>query len=158
MTTARAARKASFADFKAQTYEFEIDSPDGDVLIVELRAMTPDERAEIDFRRNPKPQPPVMDFRVIDGSPYPVYNYEDAGYTAQFGAWVNRRMRLLIIHALVMDLPGETDDERLDALNSMAAWALDGLWRAVQMLTAVGDDAVRRHSFQPDGTGDSPAV
>ena len=152
-------KRATFADLIAQSYEFEIISPGGETLLFELRALTYDERARIDFERNPRPRAPVKEIKKVDDQFYEIYDYQEPGYRQKMADWLNRQIRLHILTALTgLDIPGETDDERLESLNQFGGWALDGLWKAVSLLTVTGDDAVRRRTFQPGGNGDLEAM
>ena len=145
-------RKATFADLSVQTYEFEIDGPDGESVIVELRALPSNERAEIELRRNIKPIPPISEYRKDKGEVLPVYNYQDATYLEALANWYRRQMQLLIVRSLVMDIPGETEDGKIAALEStLAGWAMDGIWKAIELLSTVGRDAVRGITFQRNG-------
>jgi len=128
------ARKATFADLQRKTYTFELISPDGDVLEVDIKAPTSDE---------------VL--RKEDGRVYPVYGYEDAGYQRQLAEWLARSKQLLIIQCLPDDfLPGETEEEKLEALKSVEAWARVGLYQAIEMLVGVAEDRVKLRSFRAD--------
>jgi len=133
-----------------KTYTFELISPDGDVLEVDIKAPTSDEVLELQYS-NPRPEPLVTDFRKEDGRVYPVYGYEDAGYQRKLAEWLARSKQLLIIQCLPDDfLPGETEEEKLEALKNVEAWARVGLYQAIEMLVGVAEDRVKLRSFRAD--------
>lgn len=150
MSDTETPRRAALADFQAQTYLFEIVAPTGEDLLVEMRALTPADILQINRALPPVPKPPEKDFRKDDdGRLQLIYDTADPGYLQ---ALEDRRVQLMnraILRAWVVDLPGETEDERLAALDTLAAWARAGLWQAVNRLMVLGDEGVRLHPFRP---------
>ena len=155
------ARKATWVDFQRKNYEFDIVSPLGDTLQVELKALTPDEVLNLNFT-NPRPKARVTDFKKEEGIIYPIYDHQDSAYLKSLEEWATTNRRRLIAAALVSpELPGATLDEKVQALNDIEGWALVGLTQAVNMLLNVGADAVRLRTFRGNGdahTSDMPAV
>ena len=153
--------KATFEQFLPQTYGFEVEGPGGDVFEFDMRAPTTDERARIVFE-DPEPKLEPSDFYTKNKETqgvFPIYDYEDAGYKKARAAWLVRQQKRLIIAYLVEPaVPGESLDEQMVALDGLASWALDALWRAVEMLIVVGRDAVRRRTFQRGPGANSGAL
>jgi hypothetical protein len=125
------------------------------VFEVELRALTPDEVIDLNFAHR-RPEAPITDIKKEDGAFYNIRNHDDSGYLKSLEAWVAGNRKRLVASALISpELPGETLDEKVNALSSIEGWALVGLYQAVNMLLNVGADAVRLRQFRRDGTADS---
>ena len=142
-------QRATFDLLKPKTYEFELEAPAGeDPFLVELRDLTLSDVLSIDAA-NPQPSPPVSDIRKDEnGTFHNVHNFEDATYKAAREEWMRNRMTLLIVRAWITDIPGDTDAEKCDAINTqLATWARSGLWRAVEIITQGKEDAVRMRPF-----------
>ena len=145
-------RRATFADLQVQTYEFDLDDPDGGTLEIELRALPISERAELELVRNPKPIPPISEYRKEKGEVLPVYNYQDHNYQQAMAGWNRRQMQLLIIRSLVMDIPGDDDDAKIALLETtLGGWAMEQIWDHIEALSTVGRDAARGITFRRPG-------
>jgi hypothetical protein len=141
----------TFDDLKVRHYEFEIEGPDGELLGVKLRAPTPYEVIEVN-RASPRPRPPVSDIRKEGEKFYNIYDYEDGSYRIALEEWVANTRRMMIAHLLVEPLPpGDTIQDKADALKDVAAWALVGLHQATEMLLGSTEDRVRMRKFRGNG-------
>lgn len=142
-----------FEAFVVGAVEYELRTPAGDVIVVQVRALTADEMLEI-RHLTPKPEPPVEGYHKFDGErALPIYAFESPGYNQQLEAWVSKRTRLMIVRSLVSpEIPGNTDDEKIAALSRVSNVVLAGLNRAVsEMNLGVADD-VKRRPFPGSGT------
>lgn len=153
------AKRATFKDLNARVFVFEFESPDGECLEVEMRALTPDELLDIDMAV-PTPEAPIVDFKTSDnGEVQPVRDYQDKGYKRALAKAVQERMYRQILRAWQnADVPGETDEERLAEIAALPLWALDGLWQAVKMITEAGVGTLRSRPFHADATPDDGGV
>lgn len=151
--------RATFDDFKPQVYEFEVEAPDGSMLEFEMRALTPAQLLAIDLA-HPRPQPRVYDFHAPKGKgekPEPRYSSDEdappevrAEWTRAVNEWLQDHRNRQILAALQMDIPGETDEERIEAMASLGAWAISAFSRAVQLVIATSEAALKGRSFQRD--------
>ena len=151
--------KATFADFKPQLYEFEVEAPDGGTLEFSMRALTPAELLEIDLN-HPRPQPRVVDFEPPGkkgGEPTPIYENEDKAKQEQrdewrrkINAWLQEHRNRQILAALDMDVPGETPEEQIEALSTLGTWAIAAFSRALDLIVSTSTEALKARSFRTD--------
>ena len=146
-------RVATFADFATQYYEFEIQEPGGDVLVAELRAISQAELLRIRRSLGEPPTPPVKDIRKDEDGFHEIYNYADPGHQQAMEA---RRLLLetrVLLASWNTEIPGDSEEEKIAALDTLPAWARAGLMSAVGMLIGATDGAVKVRRFR--STGDS---
>lgn len=137
------------------TYEAEIivELPDDKAMIFKMRTLSIGEWDEIGGTV-PQPGPPVSGFKK--GTAEPIYNEKDAGYLAACNAADSKRMQRRLAAALVLDIPGETIEEKGDAIGTkMDAGVTRQLLGALMALTFGGVSRVdrRAESFHTNGTG-----
>ncbi|MFA6044755.1 MAG: hypothetical protein WC718_07210 [Phycisphaerales bacterium] len=157
-TQAATPKHATFADFAVVHYEFEIEDPAGEVLVAEMRAITQAELLRIRRSLGNPPTPPVKEIKKDEDGYHEIYNYADPGHQQ---AMADRNALLetrVLLASWTTDIPGDTEDERIAALDTLPAWARVGLVRAVGMLIGIAEDAVRLRPFQRAGTTTVPLV
>lgn len=149
------AKRVSFKDLNARTFVFEFESPDGETMEVEMRALTPDEMLDVDMAVT-APEAPVTDFKTGDnGEITPVRDYQDKHYRRALTRAGQERMYRQILKAWQnADIPGDTDEERLAEIAALPMWALDGLWQAVKRVTEAGVGTLRARTFPADAPAD----
>lgn len=149
------AKRVSFKDLNARVFIFEFESPDGEMLEVEMRALTPDELLDIDMAVQ-TPEAPITDFKTGDnGEITPVRDYQDKNYRRALTRAGQERMYRQILKAWEnADIPGDTEEERLAEIAALPLWALDGLWQAVKRVTEAGVGVLRARSFPTDAASD----
>ncbi len=152
------AKRVSFKDLNARVFVFEFESPDGELMEVEMRALTPDELLDVDMVVQ-MPEAPITDFKTGDnGEVTPVRDYQDKTYKrALTRAGQERMYRQILMAWQNADIPGETDEERLSELAALPMWALDGLWQAIKAVTEAGVGTLKVRPFltpaEPDDGG-----
>jgi len=146
----REGRRATLADLMVQTYEFEIESPVGEVLFVEMRALSQAELLDIGRALPPFPQATqVKEYKKDENDQIkPVFDYEDPAYRKAIEERRRMEMKLAVLRSWVADLPGETEDEKLAELDNLAGWALSGLWQIVSMLITTSSEAIKHRPFR----------
>ena len=138
--------------------EATIPRPDGKMITVRLKTLSGEQVWEV--RRAIKwPKPPVKDYRKTGGEVLPIYDYEDATYVAaQEDASRELGYRHLLL-SLQIDIPGETFEEKLEALRTrLGQWALNSLLSVSNRLHYPNPEEVNAIalSFQPAGDGSLP--
>lgn len=138
------------------TYEAEItvELPNNKALIYKMRTLSIGEWNDIGASV-PEPSPPVSGFKKGD-KPEPIYNEHDAGYLAARSAAEQTRNYRRLATALLIDIPGETLEERGDILGAkMDAGTVRQLLSALLALTFGGVSRLdrRAESFHTNGTG-----
>jgi hypothetical protein len=153
------AKRVIFKDLNARVFVFEFESPDGELMEVEMRALAPDELLDIDMAVA-TPEAPITDFKTGDnGEVQPVRDYQDKGYKRALTKAGQERMYRQILKAWVdPDIPGDTEAEQLAEIAALPLWALDGLWQAVRRVTEAGVGTLRARTFQPDAAPDDGGV
>ena len=149
--------RATFEDFKSQTYAFEVETPDGDSLEFEMRAPTPAELLEIDIS-HPRPQPRVFDFHAPakkGGEPRPRYSSDDDAppdvkeeWTRAINVWFREHRNRQILAALTMDIPGETVEDKIAAMESLGAWAVSAFSKALTEVISTSEGALKQRPFR----------
>lgn len=144
-------RAVSLGDLGGETVLVTVKKPSGKLVEVELRELSEPEVAEI--RHSIKwPEAPVKDFKKVGNDVVPVINEQDAGYVKALNLANSDFLRKLLVKMLVMEIAGETEEEKLATLKKTFSQAvLTQLSRAVSGLVYVGDkelDNVSR-SFRP---------
>ena len=151
---------ATFNDFKPQVYEYEVVTPDGSTLDFAMKALTPAELLDIDLRHK-RPDPEIVEFRPPEkkgDKPSPIYESDpdapdDAKerWSRKMNMWLQEHRNIQTIQALQMDIPGETEAEKLEALTELGAWAISAFSQALSLVTTTPRGALNARSFR--GTG-----
>lgn len=146
----REGRRATLADLMVQTYEFEIESPAGEVLVVEMRALSQAEL--IGIGRDLPPYPKATHVKEYhkdeDGKITPIYDYEDPEYRKAVDDRRRAEMKLGILRSWVDDLHGETEAEKLEEMDKLAGWAMSGLWQIFNLLSTTSAEAIKHRPFR----------
>lgn len=141
----------TFDNLRVQEYEFEIEGPDGQIFEVTMRTPTPEEVIEAS-RAFPRPQAPVSDLKREGDRFFNIYNFQDGTYLANMETWFANTRKWLIARVLIEPpIPGETLEDKAKALDDIAAWAMAGLRRAMDMLSGGAEENVTMRKFQPPG-------
>ena len=143
--------KATFESLKPKVYEYDVETPDGETMSVEMRAPTQAEMWRISQTMPPRPTPPQSfenPFRKDEtGVLQPVYNYADKGYQNQLQDWLRIQMQRQILVCWTEPVPGDTVDEQLAALDALPKWVLTVLWKCTQLVTQVEESAIKVRPF-----------
>lgn len=147
-------RVASLEDLKPAAVNVEVELEDGEIVVFPLRMPTFFDMLKVE-RAIPLPEAPPMG---ADKHGRPVRNTNDAGYLQSLGETYTRRQTVHLAKALLMDVPGDTDEAKAD-------WLQDNLSaRVMRLLGAVFQEVVRggearvedrAATFHTNGTGSS---
>lgn len=158
MTEPTTLHATSLDDIGPLTVPVEVERPDGRVVTVSLRALSSEEvwaaRAAVKW-----PEPPVKDFRKTGDAVQPVYNFQDDGYRKAMDEATRTLALKLLLASLTFEVPGASEDERLDALkNKIGQYALNALAGAVSAINHLSEEAVaaRARSFRAARDGGAP--
>lgn len=145
------------SDLAPVAIRVEIERPGGDLLVVPLRTLTYSEWLRLGFEV-PDPTPPISG---VDKNGRPVFDTRHPDYLrAVEMATLQRGLRRLLA-ALQIDIPGDTAEQKLAALDaSLDAGVARQLLGVLGRLAAKGEAHItaRADTFRPGGTGDSAAV
>lgn len=136
-----------------------VERPDGQTVNVPLRSLPSEEMRKI--RASIKwPEPPVTDFKTIDGKKgIPIYNYQDDGYKKATDDATHTLALRMILASLLIEIPGETEDEKFESLKSkLGQYALESLTTAISAINHLSEEAVakRARSFRRQRLADAP--
>lgn len=129
------------------TIEIEMDD---EVLVIPMKALTFKEWQEAQ-RSVPNPTPPPS---RVGKNGEPIFDYNDPAYLTQMADATNKRMMLMLIRAIQIEIPGETEDQQIEFLRGLEYGLLDKL----AALMAEFNREVNAHinaradSFHPNGT------
>lgn len=150
-TMAEPTRAATLEDLSGETVLVTVKKPSGKLIEVELRELSEPEVADI--RHSIKwPEAPVKDFKKIGSDVVPIVNYQDAGYIKAQNQANSDFLRKLLVKMMVMEIAGETEDEKLATLKKTFSQAvLTQLSRAVSNMIYVGEQEIDNvsRSFRP---------
>jgi len=141
---------------KPRDYEFEVEAPDGDIVVFKFRAPSQAAFWTIDTD-NPAPDRekfinPDMPFhKDFQGNPIPVRDPE--GYQKAFEEYVKVMMfkKILVVWVDADTLlKGKTEDARMVELGELASWVISALWKITQMLMATRTDVINARPFRGD--------
>ncbi|RPI92474.1 MAG: hypothetical protein EHM39_13595 [Chloroflexi bacterium] len=152
-TTPTAPRLALFSDFVRRVYQFEIESPDGEILAIEMRDVTADEL--YDATRDVKsPQPPFKDTfaKTADGTVIRELNYDDPAYLRALEIHRQKIMAAQIMKAWTATVPGETREEQIQQVMDLPAWVFIGLWKMVEWLITASEERIKNRPFRAVGS------
>jgi hypothetical protein len=153
--------RTAFADFAHQNYEFEIISPDGESMIVEMRDITADEL--LDTTRDLKsPEAPMKQNEPFakdrDGNLVMQLDYENPAYLKALMQFRQHQMAAQIEAVWLTDIPGETREEKIENIIGLPSWAFGGLWRACELVTATSEERIKRRSFRRHRKAEASSV
>lgn len=127
--------------------------PDGREAVVKLRPLTAKEVRDI--RRSIEwPEPPVKDFKKTDGQVSPVYNFQDREYKRLDEEADALLVKKMLVASLVMNIPGETADEKCAALDAkLGQFAITYLVNVMNHINTPGAEEVAKvmRSFRAVG-------
>lgn len=149
----------SFEDLGEVTVIVPLVRPDGRQLNVPMRTLSDHEiwelRAKdkrpaqpIEIRRWDGPEKPPRPGPVTSGAAYDKYVLESAVSSRRWN-------RLLMLKSILMDIPGETDDEKIEKLEQMGAWALRPLTEHLNRLLGLTETEVQAKADSFQRTRDS---
>jgi len=155
-------KRATLADFAVDEYEMTAVGPGGVELVYVMRPPSLERRMQIEFELNPRPKPPLYasdPFRKIDGTVYPVYDFQDSVYKKALAEWQERQIQWMIAESLIEPaVEGDTPEEKLAAVADFSLWVKEALMQGLTMLTTVGRDTVKLRPFRRGRSDDqSPA-
>lgn len=143
-------RATSLSELGEVTVEVEVQRPDGVVLAVPLRTLTEAKMREI--RASVVwPTPPVVDMKKVGGEVVNVYDRNDPAYLAADREADALLSYKALLAALDLDIPGDTEAERLAALqNGLGAYAFAVLLTAVNRINVISPEEIAQvaRSFQ----------
>ena len=106
----------SFAELQDNvTVNLEIERHDGSVMVIPIRELGYSDWVNVE-REVPYPQPPAGG---ADNKGVPWYDNNNPDYRRKIADAVERRGYLRMLKAIQLDIPGETLDEKIDALASL---------------------------------------
>lgn len=154
----------SLDDIADVTVTINLLRPDGREVAVQLRALSEGEIWQI--RRGVKwPKPPVKDFKKVGGDVVTEYDYLNDDYQEGIRAADRNLMRHILVASLMLDIPGETVDEKCATLEKrLGQWAFNILNDAVNKLNVptkeMIDNALNSFRAVPtvDASGDDNAA
>lgn len=155
-------RAATLDDLSAAVVDVTIQRPDGQAVIVPMRALTEGEVWEI--RRAVKwPKPPVKDIRKESGRLVTDYNYEDETYQEAVNSANREQAHRMLLTSLSIEIAGDTIEERVAALRAkVGQFVLSQLIEASQKLNIVNvedlasiADSFRLARFAHAGSADA---
>ena len=153
-------RKATLGDLHKTTILAEIELADGEVVVIELRSLSYFTYNQIRWSV-PDPAPETVG---MDKHGKPIYGYNDPAFRRKVNEAEMQRTYKLLLAALVMDIPGETDDDRLEYLqNELDASIVRQLVEMLQKMAVKGEAriAARAQTFQnghPGGADSADAA
>lgn len=128
----------SLDDLKARVREYTItDSSSGEEFTIELKDLMPEQLADIN-RRVKRPTPPMVkgiEYKKnpVTGVPEPNLDYNDPNYLAESTKSQYDYLREWLLESLVIEVPGETREEKLESLKrAIPFWVLLELRRRME--------------------------
>ena len=122
----------------------EIPRPDGRIVRVKMRALSDGKAWEIG-KSVKWPKPPVTDYKKIEGEALPVYDYQNENYLNTRREADRDLTRRTLAASLVLDIPGETLEEKAQALEKkLGQWAFGYLLSIVNKLVEIDQEAIER--------------
>lgn len=147
-------RKATLGDLKRTVVNVEITLADGEVVSIPMRTLTYFQYNAIRWSV-PDPKPPVSG---VDKSGRPVFDVNDGTFRRQVAEAEMLRTHKLLLAALEMDVPGETEEARLDYLQTEVDAAVVRQLISVMQMTSTGGEAriaARAESFRSGQPADA---
>jgi hypothetical protein len=138
-------KRATFEALVAHTYQFEVIDPNGDSMLVVMRAPLVSEVWSQDREMPAKPEAPIKDIKrdEVTGEIVPIRATDDPDYQRAVTDWNLNWMYQRILLCWTESVPGETEAEQSTALAQLPNWSLSALWQCTQLVMATGRDAVR---------------
>lgn len=124
----------SLDDIADVTVTINLTRPDGREVAVQLRALSEGEIWQI--RKDVKwPKPPLKDLRKVGGEIVQEFDYLNDDYLQATRAADRDLMRRILVASLVLEIPGDTVEEKCAALEKrLGQWAFNILNDAVNKL------------------------
>lgn len=146
---------ATFSDLVAQTYVFDVQTPDDERLSFEMRAPTQSEVWAIEREMKPRPQPPLdaknpFKGTVAEGNLEPVYDPNDAGYLRALNDWLRELQMRRVLLCWTAEVPGDTTADKLKALDDLPNWTISALTRCTLMVITAGQVNIAGRPFRSD--------
>jgi len=146
-------QKLTLDALKPRQYEFEVESPDGEMMVFTFRAPSQATFWSIDAdNKAPDKAKFAKTFnKDMAGNIIPIP--DDDAYQREFSDYIQRIMFKKILEIWVDSetvLKGKTEEDRLVEMSDLAAWVISALWKITQMLMATGTDAINARTFRGD--------
>ena len=146
-------KKLTLDALKPREYQFQVESPDGDMVMFTFRALSQAVFWNIDAGNKPPDKNRfAVDFhKDMQGNVIPIPD-EDA-YQKELSAYLQVNMFKKILATWVDAdtlLTGKTEEDRLKEMGELAAWVISALWKIANMLMATGTDAISARPFRGD--------
>jgi hypothetical protein len=109
----------SLADLRPRMIDAEIEVGD-EVLVIPCRALTYQEQMEAGWEVS-DPVPPIMG---VGDDKRPLYDYQDPGYLKQKERANTERMYRRLLRFVQLEIPGETVEERVKALQDTLEYSI----------------------------------
>lgn len=141
----------SLDDLAPPVMTITIPRPDGVMVNVKLRALTEGEVWKI-RQSIAWPKPPVGGYK---SGGIPILDYADTNYLKAQSECNKTLATKAILLGLQLEIPGSTEDERLENLESkLGNYAFQLLVEASNRLNLVGEEEIAAvaRSFRPEGT------
>lgn len=147
----------SFADFEPQDVDVQINLPDERQLIVPMRIPSYAELMEVN-RAVADPKPPISG--IDPTTKRPLVDYNDPGYQRSVQDAYTERMFRLIAQSVRIDLPGDSQAEKVAYLRGLDPSLIGGLMAAMNQLTKQGEAQLlaRAGGFHTHGTAGTEIV
>lgn len=143
-------RATSLSELGEVVVDVEVQRPDGVTLAVPLRTLTEAKMREIRASVT-WPTPPTVDFKKVGGEVVPILDRNDPAYLAADREADARLSYKALLAALVLDIPGETEEAKLAALrDGLGAYAFAVLLTAVNRINIISAEEIAQvaRSFQ----------
>lgn len=132
----------SLEDLGEETVVVTIPKPNGALVSVVLRVLSEQDIWDIRHAMT-WPKPPV-DLQKVNGAVKRIPNYDDSAYLEAVRVADRDFSIKILMAALVLDIPGETEDERIKTLRKrMGQRTFNFLVDAVNKLTLVSEEEVQ---------------
>ncbi len=138
--------RVSLESLGAKTVAATIYSPEGEEIVVQIRALKSHELRTLTAGMGPEPEAPVGDYeRNTAGEVEAVPDLKDPQYLLAMADYGSRRGYLLLINSLEnVEIPGDTEDEQVASLQGMLAlWAEQQILDVVNRINGFGQRELR---------------
>lgn len=143
----------SLDDIGTEPVKVMVKRPDGKRVAVMLRPLSEDEIWQL-RKTVPRLKPPLKSIERIAGRIQEIYDYDHEDYVKAVEESDRLFANKMLLASLLLDIPGETEEERLAALSKrLGKYAHSQLVAAVQRLNIISQKELAdvSASFQFDG-------
>lgn len=104
---------ATLDDLKRMNIDVIVPIPGGDELVVQLKTLSRLKMIEL-VNTIALPEPPISGY---DKHARPILNFQESNYLAAQNVAIYNRNVLLLVNMLRLDIPGETNEEKIAYVN-----------------------------------------